>query len=74
MEIEKSIVQIERGSQAWFDKFKSALNSWGFESSKCDNSLFFKRVKYKIIILLLYVDDITTTSNNSKAIEEVQAT
>ena len=54
-----------------FDKLKSTLNSWGFENSKCDTSLFFRRVKYEIIISLIYVDDIIITDNKSKGIKEL---
>lgn len=54
-----------------FDKLKRALYSWGFNNSKCDTSLFFRRNKTEVIIMLVYVDDIIVTGNNRKGIEEV---
>lgn len=49
-----------------FDKLKRALYSWGFNNSKCDTSLFFRRNKTEVIIMLVYVDDIIVTGNDRK--------
>ena len=67
----KALYGLRQAPRAWFDKLKCALNSWGFENSKCDTSLFFKRTKYEIVILLIYVDDIIITGDNSNNIEEL---
>lgn len=63
--LKKTLYGLKQARMAWFDKLKGALNSWGFENSKCDTSLFFRRVKSKIVIILIYVDDIIVTGNNS---------
>lgn len=71
MKIEEITAWIKTSSQDMIYKLKSALNFQGLENSKCETSLFFTRVKSKIIILLIYVDDIIITSDNNKGIEEL---
>lgn len=67
--LRKALYDLRQAPTVWFDKLKGALSSWGFENSKCDTSLFFRRVKSEIIIMLIYVDDIIITRNNSERIE-----
>ena len=69
--LKKALYGLRQAPRAWFDKLKGALNSWGFENSKCDTSLFFRMTKFEIVILLIYVDDIIITGDNSSSIEEL---
>ena len=67
----KALYGLRQAPRAWFDKLKCALNSWGFENSKCDTSLFYRKIKSEIVILLIYVDDIIITGDNSGSIKEL---
>ncbi|KAH9696050.1 retrovirus-related pol polyprotein from transposon RE1 [Citrus sinensis] len=67
----KALYGLRQAPRAWFDKLKSALYSWNFENSKCDTSLFFRRTKSDIIIMLIYVDDMIITGSNCQDVEEV---
>lgn len=69
--LKKALYSLRQAPRAWFDKLKNALYSWGFNNSKCDTSLFSKRNKSEVIIMLVYLDDIIITRNNNKGIEEV---
>ncbi|KAK9217646.1 hypothetical protein WN943_006274 [Citrus x changshan-huyou] len=69
--LNKALYGLRQAPRAWFDKLKSVLYSWDFENSKCDTSLFFRRTKSDIIIMLIYVDDIIITRSNCQDVEEV---
>ncbi|KAH9783576.1 reverse transcriptase Ty1/copia-type domain-containing protein [Citrus sinensis] len=69
--LNKALYGLRQAPRAWFDKLKSALHSWNFENSKCDTSLFFKKTKSDITIMLIYVDDIIITGSNCEDVEEV---
>ena len=69
--LKKALYGLRQAPRVWFDKLKIALCSWGFNNSKCDTSLLFKRSSAEIIIVLVYVDDIIVTGSDNKGIEEV---
>ena len=69
--LNKALYGLRHAPRVWFDKLKSALYSWDFENSKCDISLFFRRTKSDIIIMLIYVDDIIIIGNSNKDVEKV---
>ena len=69
--LKKSLYGLRQAPRAWFDKLKSALYSWGFNNSKCDTSLFFRRNNAEMVIILVYVDGIIVTGSDSKGIEGV---
>ncbi|KAH9648851.1 hypothetical protein KPL70_025766 [Citrus sinensis] len=69
--LKKALYGLRQAPRAWFDKLKGALSSWGFKNSRSDTSFFFRRVKSKIIIMLIYVDDIIIIGSDSKGIEEM---
>lgn len=62
---------MKQAPRAWFDKLKQALLQYGFQSSKSDTSLFFKRNGGKLILILIYVDDILITGDDSLLIQKV---
>ncbi|KAK0597423.1 hypothetical protein LWI29_025133 [Acer saccharum] len=54
----KSFYGLKQAPQAWFEKLKSALVQWGFQSSVSDHSLIILRRNKDVTLLLVYVDDI----------------
>ena len=69
--LQKALYGLKQAPQAWFDKLKQALLSWGFKGLVSDNSLFIFNHKGDMIFLLVYVDDILITGKNSTLIKQV---
>ncbi|KAJ4711692.1 Retrovirus-related Pol polyprotein from transposon TNT 1-94 [Melia azedarach] len=69
--LKKALYGLKQAPRAWFEKLKNALKQWGFENSKCDTSLFFKRIGRDLVIILVYVDDIVVTGSNNGEIERI---
>ena len=67
--LHKALYGLKQDLRAWFDKLKNSLIQWGFENSKSDLSLFLKRNKRSIILILIYVDDILITGSNCDELE-----
>nr|KAJ0195950.1 hypothetical protein LSAT_V11C700347840 [Lactuca sativa] len=68
----KSLYGLKQAPRKWNEKRSSSLSSFGFEQSINDYSLFVKKVKHVIVILLVYVDDIIITGNCRDELENVK--
>ncbi|KAH9727669.1 retrovirus-related pol polyprotein from transposon RE1 [Citrus sinensis] len=68
--LHKALYGLKQAPRAWFDKLKSSLIQWGFKNSKSDTSLFLRRTKSSIIIILIYVDDILITGSDCVELEK----
>ena len=66
----KSLYGLRQAPREWFDKFSHALLVFGFQQSKCDNSLFFIHTSAGYTALLVYVDDIILTGSLENHITE----
>lgn len=54
----KALYGLKQGPKAWFDRLRKTLLQWGFQNSRADSSLFFKKENESIVVVLIYVDDI----------------
>lgn len=68
----KSLYGLRQTSRQWFAKLTSALNYKGFNSSLNDHSLFIKKDRVSISIVVVYVDDIVLTRNNTAELTELK--
>ncbi|KAH9768735.1 retrovirus-related pol polyprotein from transposon RE1 [Citrus sinensis] len=68
--LHKALYGLKQAPRAWFDKLRNSIMQWGFENSKSDSSLFLKRNKRSIILILIYVDDILITGSNCDELED----
>ena len=67
--LKKSIYGLKQSPRAWFDKFSKAVVSHGMTRSQADHSVFFKKTKTGIVILVVYVDDIVITGSDREGIQ-----
>ncbi|KAH9762199.1 retrovirus-related pol polyprotein from transposon RE1 [Citrus sinensis] len=63
--LHKALYGLKQAPRAWFEKLRGCLLQWGFRNSKSDSSLFLRRTKLSLIMVLIYVDDILGTRPNS---------
>ncbi|GKC98540.1 ribonuclease H-like domain-containing protein [Tanacetum coccineum] len=62
--LQRSLYGLKQASRAWFQRFASYITRVGFQSSRCDSSLFIYKHGLDTAYLLLYVDDIILGSLN----------
>jgi hypothetical protein len=67
--LNKYIYGLKQSPSAWFDKFSKAVASHGMTRSQADHSVFFKKTKTGIVILVVYVDDIVITGSDKEGIQ-----
>ena len=67
--LKKTLHGLKQAPRAWYDKLKTSLRSWGFQSSKSDTSLFFQYTTFDTLILLVYVDDIIVIASSTSQVQ-----
>uniref|UniRef100_A0A2N9F645 Integrase catalytic domain-containing protein n=1 Tax=Fagus sylvatica TaxID=28930 RepID=A0A2N9F645_FAGSY len=67
--LKKSIYGLKQSPRAWFDKFSKTMVSHGMTRSQADHSVFFKKTRTGIVILVVYVDDIVITGSDKEGIQ-----
>ena len=60
-----SIYGLKQALRARFSRLSSYLLTMGFVGSKSDTSLFLRRVRTDLLLVLIYVDDIIIIGNDS---------
>ncbi|CAI7844947.1 unnamed protein product [Closterium sp. NIES-54] len=70
--LKKSIYGLKQAPRCWYQKFAAVLDEMGFRTSSCDESLFLKGEREKLVLFLVYVDDILFFSSSMKEIQNVQ--
>lgn len=69
--LQKSLYRLKQAPRAWFSRLSQALLSFGFIASKCDHSLFIKRLNGRVIYVLVYVDDILITGTSATDVQSL---
>ncbi|KAL4361391.1 hypothetical protein GQ457_04G011190 [Hibiscus cannabinus] len=70
--MKKSLYGLKQTSKQWNAKFIEALLHASFKQSKYDYSLFTKKEKVKIVVLLVYVDDLQIMGNVMFLIDDLK--
>ncbi|XP_019246414.1 PREDICTED: uncharacterized protein LOC109226066 [Nicotiana attenuata] len=70
----KSLYGLKQASRQWNINLTHTLLQAGFTQSPYDHSLFTKRDKVDIVIVLVYVDDLLISGSNSSLIQEAKET
>lgn len=66
--LRQSLYGLKQGPRAWIEKTQKTLQLYGFQQSKYDLSLEFRRTSHGITLLLVNVDDIIINGTNSDSI------
>eukprot|EP00268_Persea_americana_P046951 TRINITY_DN4858_c0_g2_i1.p1 TRINITY_DN4858_c0_g2~~TRINITY_DN4858_c0_g2_i1.p1 ORF type:complete len:274 (+),score=35.97 TRINITY_DN4858_c0_g2_i1:107-928(+) len=61
--LHKSLYGLKQAPRAWYERFSNYLFGLGFQSTYADPSLFIRRFKNFVTLLLLYVDDLIITGS-----------
>ena len=59
-------------SNAWCEKFSMVIFGIGFTRCHSNHSVFVRRTKSGLVILVVYVDDILLTGSDSVALAEIK--
>ncbi|KAH9782815.1 retrovirus-related pol polyprotein from transposon RE1 [Citrus sinensis] len=67
--LHKALYGLKQAPRAWFEKLRGCLLQWGFRNSKSDSSLFLRKTKISLIMVLIYVNDILVTGPNNEELD-----
>nr|GEU59007.1 ribonuclease H-like domain-containing protein [Tanacetum cinerariifolium] len=69
--LQRSLYGLKQAPRALFWRFPSCITRVGFQSSRCDSSLFIYRQGTDTAYLLLYVDDIMLTASSETLLQQI---
>jgi Reverse transcriptase (RNA-dependent DNA polymerase) len=68
--LKKSLYGLKQAPRQWYKKFETFMMSHGYQRTKADPCIYFKRLaNEKFLILLLYVDDILIAGQDAQMID-----
>ena len=71
--LQKSLYDLKQSPRAWFGKLSQAIEEFGMQNSKYDNSVFYKNFSSGIIMLVVCVDDIVIIRSDFKGISSLKS-
>ncbi|KAG5547345.1 hypothetical protein RHGRI_013130 [Rhododendron griersonianum] len=71
--LNRALYGLKQAPRAWFAKFSTTIQNFGFFSSQYDSALFIRKSASGIIFLLLYVDDMIITGDDTIGISDLKA-
>ena len=70
--LEKALYGLKQSPRAWFGRFCSAMNKYGYTQSDSDHTLFYRKRHEKIAVLIIYVDDMIITGDDQDEIDRLE--
>ena len=70
--LRRALYGLKQAPRAWFAKFSTIVERFGFTASSYDSALFIRRTDQGIILLLLYVDDMIITGDDISGILDLK--
>lgn len=70
--LKKALYGLKQSPRAWFRRFTKSMKAFSYRASNSDHTLFLKREKGRIIVLIIYVDDMIVTRNDQDEISSLQ--
>jgi Reverse transcriptase (RNA-dependent DNA polymerase) len=62
--LNKSLYGLKQSPRAWFDRFRKAIIGMGYRQTNADHTVFFRRHRAHITVLVVYVDDMIISGND----------
>ncbi|CAH9148698.1 unnamed protein product [Cuscuta epithymum] len=66
--LRKSLYGLKQSPRAWFGKFSQSIERFGMIKGQSDHSVFYRKTKAGITLLVVYVDDIVITGSDTAGI------
>ena len=66
--LKKALYGLKQAPRAWSNQIEQYLVTIGFQISKADFSLYVKKIKRGIMLLVIYVDDLIITCDSDEDI------
>ncbi|XP_073104417.1 uncharacterized protein [Elaeis guineensis] len=63
--LKRLLYGLKQSPRTWFDRFSRTVKGMGYKQSNADDTLFYRHLKGKKTILLVYVDDIVEGFTNA---------
>ncbi|GKV49967.1 hypothetical protein SLEP1_g56689 [Rubroshorea leprosula] len=70
--LKQALYGLKQAPRAWFAKFSTTINEFGFTSSPHDTTLFIRKTNHGMVLLLLYVDDMIITRDDISSIHDLK--
>lgn len=70
--LERSLYGLKPSPRAWFGRFSVTMKKYGYVQSDSDHTLFLRRSRGKITVLIIYVDDMIITGDDQEEIVKLQ--
>ena len=70
--LRRALYGLKQAPRAWFEKFSSAVLSFGFQQSSHDSALFIRQSSQGLVLLLLYVDDMIIIGSDTIGIHDIK--
>ncbi|KAI3630368.1 hypothetical protein MIR68_011803 [Amoeboaphelidium protococcarum] len=72
VKLQRSLYGLKQAPRCWNTAVDSLLKELGFERSRADNCLYFRRYKGWLSLIVLYVDDILLIAKESNDVKRLQ--
>ena len=60
----KSLYGLKQSPRAWFGRFSTTMEEFGYKQSNSNHTLFIKHKEAKVTALIVYVDDMVLTGDD----------
>ena len=70
--LKKSLYGLKQAPRQWYKKFDSFMMSHEYTKTNADHCVYVKTIRYKFIILLLYVDDMLIVRQDKEMIGDLK--
>jgi Reverse transcriptase (RNA-dependent DNA polymerase) len=71
--LKRSLYGLKQSPRAWFDRFSKTMIKEGYLQSNADHTMFIRRKRGKLCVLIVYVDDIVLTGNDIVEMKRIKS-